>query len=301
MSDPAPEPPIEDVLSSIRRLVSTEVDRQVTTAGRPGRDGDGPDARLVLTADLRVPRDDDPAVDDPGPAADGGGDLTLEQRIAGLEAAIAAAPSEFEPDGSEDVTQHRPTAVPRRPPRTGAGVDDMGFLRDTAALRDDPVPATTQADASMANDTGDGESDEERLARYMHLLAEDVEIDMGDEDAPDDDPDGADDAAPDAVPDASVVDLPPLRLDARDAVAGASDGPAAEGADLPMPSAFVSGPDTAQGLAAASSAEDAALRAMVAEIVREELKGPLGERITRNVRKMVRREIMRILASRDFD
>jgi len=43
------------------------------------------------------------------------------------------------------------------------------------------------------------------------------------------------------------------------------------------------------------------LREMVGEIVRQELQGALGERITRNVRKLVRREINRILAAQDFD
>lgn len=43
------------------------------------------------------------------------------------------------------------------------------------------------------------------------------------------------------------------------------------------------------------------LREMVAEIVREELQGVLGERITRNVRKLVRREISRALAARELD
>ena len=43
------------------------------------------------------------------------------------------------------------------------------------------------------------------------------------------------------------------------------------------------------------------LRDIVSEIVREELQGELGERITRNVRKLVRREIHRAMASRDFD
>ncbi|MBV2358593.1 hypothetical protein KUH32_02305 [Thalassococcus sp. CAU 1522] len=42
------------------------------------------------------------------------------------------------------------------------------------------------------------------------------------------------------------------------------------------------------------------LRDMVAEIVRQELQGALGERITRNVRKLVRREIHRVLMSQDF-
>jgi hypothetical protein len=43
------------------------------------------------------------------------------------------------------------------------------------------------------------------------------------------------------------------------------------------------------------------LRDLVARIVREELQGHLGERITRNVRKLIRAEIARALASRSFD
>ncbi|MEX0306646.1 MAG: hypothetical protein AB3N12_04590 [Ruegeria sp.] len=43
------------------------------------------------------------------------------------------------------------------------------------------------------------------------------------------------------------------------------------------------------------------LREIVAQIVREELQGALGERITRNLRKMVRREITRAMAASDID
>lgn len=42
------------------------------------------------------------------------------------------------------------------------------------------------------------------------------------------------------------------------------------------------------------------LRLMVVQTIREELAGELGEKITRNVRKLVRREINRVLASRDL-
>ena len=42
------------------------------------------------------------------------------------------------------------------------------------------------------------------------------------------------------------------------------------------------------------------LRDIVSEIVRSELQGELGERITRNVRKLVRREIHRAIMTRDF-
>ncbi len=43
------------------------------------------------------------------------------------------------------------------------------------------------------------------------------------------------------------------------------------------------------------------LRELVAQIVREELQGALGERITKNLRKMVRREITRAMAASDVD
>ena len=43
------------------------------------------------------------------------------------------------------------------------------------------------------------------------------------------------------------------------------------------------------------------LRDLVSQMVREELQGELGDRITRNVRKLVRREIQRALASREFE
>ena len=47
--------------------------------------------------------------------------------------------------------------------------------------------------------------------------------------------------------------------------------------------------------------DEETLRELVSEIVREELMGELGERITRNVKKLVRREIHRALASREFE
>lgn len=56
----------------------------------------------------------------------------------------------------------------------------------------------------------------------------------------------------------------------------------------------------AEDSAIAGISEDA-LRKMIAEVVREELQGVLGERITRNVRKMVRREIYKALAEQDLE
>ena len=47
--------------------------------------------------------------------------------------------------------------------------------------------------------------------------------------------------------------------------------------------------------------DEAALQEIVRQMIREELQGSLGERITRTVRKLVRTEINRALVARDLD
>ncbi|MBQ1202354.1 MAG: hypothetical protein IIX61_00830 [Loktanella sp.] len=47
--------------------------------------------------------------------------------------------------------------------------------------------------------------------------------------------------------------------------------------------------------------DEEALRALIVSVVREELSGAMGEKITQNVRKMVRREINRLLANQQLD
>nr|WP_245216468.1 hypothetical protein [Sagittula salina] len=66
------------------------------------------------------------------------------------------------------------------------------------------------------------------------------------------------------------------------AAAAPADSPVAAREDMPM-------------------IDEAMLREMVSDIVRQELQGVLGERITRNVRKLVRREIHRVMMTQDFD
>lgn len=50
-----------------------------------------------------------------------------------------------------------------------------------------------------------------------------------------------------------------------------------------------------------SFVDEEALRELIAEVVREELQGDMGVRITRNIRKLVRREIRLALAAQDLD
>jgi hypothetical protein len=105
---------------------------------------------------------------------------------------------------------------------------------------------------------------------------------------------------------------------------GQEDAPSDEAVEPPSASSFAS-PFSAQGGAFDRSSEVAkedeieeastinfteedssmldedSLRDLVSDMVREELQGELGDRITRNVRKLVRREIQRALASREFE
>ncbi len=93
------------------------------------------------------------------------------------------------------------------------------------------------------------------------------------------------------------ADRDPLPADEQAVPPGAEDT-ADEGEDT---AAGADTRETALGeLPEESLIDEEMLRDIVAEIVRQELQGELGERITRNVRKLVRREIHRAIMTRDF-
>jgi hypothetical protein len=50
---------------------------------------------------------------------------------------------------------------------------------------------------------------------------------------------------------------------------------------------------------AAPILDEEALRGVINAIVREELQGELGDRISRNLRKLIRRELAEMLEARD--
>ena len=106
----------------------------------------------------------------------------------------------------------------------------------------------------------------------------------------------------DGIPDAEIAD------DTAEADQDAPDQAASEGSMFSEDyDADEGGDEDLAGVESLGDAEDVALmdeealREMVAEIVRQELTGDMGERITRNVRKLVRREIHRALMTREFD
>ncbi len=101
MPDPVKNAEIEDVLSSIRRLVADDAPAPMEPPATPKAEGAD---KLVLTPALRIqPQEskaEEPAKAEAAPTDDWE-EVTLEDRIAELEAAVASSDEEYEPDGSE--------------------------------------------------------------------------------------------------------------------------------------------------------------------------------------------------------
>ena len=283
MSEPQSSGDVDRVLDNIRKLVSTK-----------GSERPAPRERLMLTSDLRVPqkddtRDDTPKVD--GPPLD----LSLEARIAHLESAVASEQG-FEPDGSEA----------QEPPLDG-------IMPDLAALfREEKT-----ADVSPPDPEGSGQAagpDPQPVeADHPVPAAPEASVPATQSDHVSVTDSWAFDVLPSApspqssAPEQAVTD-DGARADPTRSQAAPSTDPMEDDQAIPFIHATHPRPSADRPAEAIGSADDDAtlldedmLRELVAEIVREELSGALGERITRNVKKLVRREIMRALAAREFD
>jgi hypothetical protein len=237
MSDPMTNVQIEDVLSSIRRLVSEDLRpgaRPAASASRPAND------KLVLTPALRiVPEDRRPAAEPPRPAVaaeitEAFDPLSRRAAAAALEAALSGRADDWEPDGSEV---------------TVLGAEDWAVEWEAETSAPPEFISSRAAPASAASA-----------------------------------------AAPDAS--SAAHEEPEAQMDWTDTL-----DPDAEPV---RPSARFTLYEEDQETEAPFLDEDV-LRELIRDILREELQGALGERITRNVRKLVRAEIARALAARDFD
>lgn len=275
MSDPVTNVEIEDVLSSIRRLVSNGQADRLDAGKAVSRETEAAD-RLVLTPALRV--------DDRAPGVES---VTEAQQMSGPDADdvwdhTTALQADLEPEAHpEDHTP--PEQAEAEQPRQDMPVDASPELSAQAAEfealvagRDDQWEPDGASDDDYAGDTSVSSLrwSEEESAQTAMLSDADEE--------PSSDPDW--DEADDLTSERHVQDW----QDAEETAArqSAADAELARGEPLLMDDAVL---------------DEEALRDLVAEIVRQELQGALGERITRNVRKLVRREIHRALTSQDFD
>lgn len=263
MSDPVTNAQVEDVLSSIRRLVGENKRPATAQAEDPGP------GRLVLTPQLRV-SDHDVLKLDATDAVD-----PSEQWFEFEEPPFDDEPLDFERaedadlDAEMSVTRHE--LVDQASSETEDATSDDQSIEAFFARRT-PVPPSALSERIDALETA--------IARSSDLYEPE-----GDED---------DDFAV-ALPAKADWDKRRL-LDATGAPVQHVEDTAAYDDD----DAQVLDEDALHELVA--DIVRAELKGpLVAKIVQEELQGDLGERITRNVRKMVRREIQRALTARELD
>ena len=283
MSDPVTNAEVEDVLSSIRRLVSE--DKRPLQAQKPISTND----RLVLTPALRVA---DPVDDhDPKP-------------VFKLENVVDIA-DQGEDAAGKDTVLDDPTHDYEADPYNFSDDMDKDGEGDIADAFTDSVELDTaldEADDAIQDDTDDGTGKAASLSSKIEAL-ETAIGNISERWEPDDT--GSDEY--------SGIDAPAMAWEddvTRDATGALLDDVTDEAVEnieeiqvTPEPTPQK---DTAETDSFAFASEDQlideeALRDLVSDIVRAELQGALGERITRNVRKLVRREIHRALTAQDLE
>ena len=284
MSDPMTNTEVEDVLASIRRLVADDKRPEAKPVQHPSND------RLVLTPSLRVMDDDtsDMAKDDVAVGASGD--------AAEVEDASIADTPEVDTDasGTDHIDAGQDVEADSAKPQTDHHSDqtDAGDVEDEDASSVAPED-TDDDEAGVVEPSDDISPDavEHTAERAPQSLSEKIaalETLVG---ARDDqfEPD-------DAGTDAYAGTEPPAMAweDTDDASPTQSFHDAASMAEDDKTSAQLFAKDE-------DVLDEDALRELVSDIVREELQGALGERITRNVRKLVRREIHRALAAQDLE
>jgi hypothetical protein len=231
MSEAMTNTEIEDVLSSIRRLVAQET--------RPSPE------RLVLTAELRV------------------GQANLTVPPTGL--------------GANPASSHRaPVPSPRPEPEAMEPQAAGTVAAEPEAAEADPVDPTA--------------------ANIAHLIAPQPEVVVPQ-------PESAPEVAATApvgmaapAPDTPVT-LDREGLEATISALEAALGPTAPAPDM-APHAEAATEDDASSEQDVTLIDEGDLEILVARLVRNELRGQLGERITQQVRRLVRAEISRVLDER---
>jgi hypothetical protein len=359
MSEAMSSGEIEDVLSSIRRLVSEDLRPASSSGGKPAaRLSDAPAAplplsrivaaetqtpepkKLLLTPALRVvPAASAPETAPPPPTtAPRSADLTDVSEDPesveddGLFGAIDLKPRRPKQDMTEVVSTIA-TAVADADSQWESETGDASFEGldwDTPLWEEDPTP--TMADPRSRSVLAEAQTpvSEPPLAQEAHSpftdadALEEAPVDLAEaapepehvdppaaewEDAEASDPSLEDSlAAPQFsrrfvqdVSDRAEAEAVAEILRATQAEAEARVEPPDHRSDFGGGYESDRGADSDQPDNQGGYFDEAVLRDLVRDLIREELSGTLGERITRNVRKLVRAEIHRSLTARDLE
>lgn len=271
MSEPLSSTEIEDVLSSIRRLVSEDMRptprKFETIVPEVGE-------KLILTPALRVVETEDQPVprfvatprakldlSDPRPVSDQGEARSLDDVFASVGAAVDAADDEWE---------NAPVQSPNPAPQSWVFEPDDETFDEVYS----PEPSVEVIEPVAESNAG-------ALSQFEQDAAVPGWAQTDDE--TDDDLD-----AHDTIPEASATNEPdPIWV------------AAAEASVIEALSKDADRDDFDEEEREYRFNEDV-LRELVRDILREELAGSMGERITRNIRKLVRTEIARTIAAQEL-
>ena len=283
MSDPVTNVEIEDVLSSIRRLVSESGGAQAEVrkaskifenkAPGPVSEAETPAEKpavldkLVLTPSLRVAEAPETVVeseDSSEPEAEAELEIEVANEAEDATKAVehhAEVSEETQPEAASEEGAERAAEAEQAPEQSA---DEHSKAPEGESLKD----RIEQLEAAVSSQDGEWEEENEESVETLQWE------DHGNEDDTDENM-----SAPEAFAE-QHHDFD--AADEADEVTEAEDE-----------YDFLAGDETLL--------DEDALREMVADIVRQELQGALGERITRNVRKLVRREIHRALMAQEFE
>lgn len=373
MSDPVTNVDVEDVLSSIRRLVSNteeklhpapkreEVEQDVSSDDSPAPD-DASEAApatsaLVLTSALRVA--------DPATEADIPDDLDPDEGSAVLDnlrsaLSLSQGSDEYEDESTDVDADSFQTSFSEDTPSEDTDIVDFSDTAEITEVQDwshEAQSDETQSDEAQSHESADPEPDhhdhhdahhdthesssESALEHAEESHDEDhgeqaqndwsVDAETSEEDPQAEDHQTADDSdswSDDSDDAEAETDVDHVEHHEPDAEQGAEFSSARSSSEVEAQAeaeaeqhhehddhdtseddtatVFDGDGDSDEDTLDLGNLEEAVideemLRDLVAEIVRQELTGVLGERITRNVRKLVRREIHRAMLTREFD
>ncbi len=186
-------------------------------------------------------------------------------------------------------------------------VDDEGSdsvattaqIYDFDADREQEEEAAAESDAflpkeALASDAEDGQDD---ASDPVDGQAAELEVDeFSAEHASEDDANAAQ-----SNPTDLLIVRPDIVGDELTATPLSEDAPVAEEAETPEPASIAASAVPTQPDGGDLGLSEERLTALVRDVVRQELTGEMGTLITKNLRLLVRREINRVLATKEFD
>ncbi len=263
MSEALSSSEIEDVLSSIRRLVSDDMRPAALLGAAADRD------KLLLTPSLRVVPSE--------PAADLDAPHAIDDVMAQLSAGVALQDDQWESETGDLVAEIPAHATAEAQDWQDHQIDAYAeavaeVLVQAPFEMGDVLVAAPEPDvwAQVADDTETVASEPWAAGTIEPdpVWADEAEQAVLRE---------LSDPAPVGVGPRTVQQAYDGELDGDDA---SEDGGDDSSAEVPV--------------------DEAMLREIVRDVLREELQGRLGERITRNIRKLVRAEIARVMAAEEL-